>query len=52
VEHYNHVNLGFLTSELTDWCTGAGLEVLSCTVSTVEKRTPNFSVICLSARKL
>jgi 2-polyprenyl-3-methyl-5-hydroxy-6-metoxy-1,4-benzoquinol methylase len=52
VEHYNHVNLGFLTSELTDWCSGAGLEVQSCTVSTVEKRTPNFSVICLSARKL
>ncbi len=51
VEHYNHVNLGFSTTALEELCTDAGLQVQSCTVSTIEKRTPNFSVICLSAVK-
>lgn len=51
VEHYNHVNLGFSTAELEALCTEVGLKVQSCTVSTIEKRTPNFSVICLSAKK-
>jgi ArsR family transcriptional regulator len=51
VEPYNHVNLGFSTRELERLCADAGLQVQSCTVSTIEKRTPNFSVLYLSAIK-
>lgn len=51
VEHYNHVNLGFSTEQLSELCVDAGLLVAACTVSTIEKRTPNFSVISLSASK-
>jgi len=52
VEPYNHINLGFTTSELESYCSDADLRVLTCTVSTVEKRTPNFSVLSLSAEKI
>jgi ArsR family transcriptional regulator len=52
VEPYNHVNLGFTTSQLEALCRDAGLEVQACTVSTVEKRTPNFSILSLSATRI
>lgn len=51
VEPYNHVNLGFSTRQLERFSTQAGLEVRSCTVSAIEKRTPNFSVLALMAVK-
>jgi ubiquinone/menaquinone biosynthesis C-methylase UbiE/DNA-binding transcriptional ArsR family regulator len=51
VETYNHVNLGFTTRQLEKLCRDSGLEVRTCRVSAVEKRTPNFSVLSLSARK-
>jgi ArsR family transcriptional regulator len=51
VEPFNHVNLGFTTRQLETFCSDAGLRVDTCTVSTVEKRTPNFSVLSLSAVK-
>ena len=51
VEPFNHVNLGFTTKQLESLATHAGLEVQACTVSAVEKRTPNFSVLSLSACK-
>ena len=51
VEPYNHVNLGFTRKKLESLSRGAGLEVKSCTVSAIEKRTPNFSVLSLSAAK-
>jgi ubiquinone/menaquinone biosynthesis C-methylase UbiE/biotin operon repressor len=51
VEPYNHVNLGFSTGKLEDLCAGAGLQVQPCTVSAIEKRAPNFSVLSLSAKK-
>jgi ubiquinone/menaquinone biosynthesis C-methylase UbiE len=51
VEPYNHVNLGFTTAALETFCTEAGLRVKTCTVSAIEKRTPNFSVLSLSAIK-
>jgi ArsR family transcriptional regulator len=51
VEPYNHLNLGFSTAELEKLCATAGLRVQACTVSTIEKRVPNFSVLSLSARK-
>lgn len=51
VEPYNHVNLGFSIENLESYCTEAGLDVLACTVSTIEKRVPNFSVLYLSAIK-
>ena len=51
VEPYNHLNLGFTTQQLEKLSLQSGLEVQSCTVSAIEKRTPNFSVLSLSARK-
>ena len=51
VEPYNHVNLGFSIESLERFCSEAGLEVQACTVSTIEKRVPNFSVLYLSAVK-
>jgi ubiquinone/menaquinone biosynthesis C-methylase UbiE len=51
VERYNHVNLGFSVAELEKHCIEAGLKVQACTVSTIEKRVPNFSVLYLSAYK-
>jgi ArsR family transcriptional regulator len=51
VEPFNHVNLGFTTTQLEALTEQAGLEVQACTVSAVEKRTPNFSVLSLSATR-
>lgn len=51
VEPFNHVNLGFSIEQLESLCTSAGLRVQACTVSAVEKRTPNFSVLALSAAR-
>jgi 2-polyprenyl-3-methyl-5-hydroxy-6-metoxy-1,4-benzoquinol methylase len=49
VEPYNHANLGFTPAELEKLATEAGLKVASCAVATVERRTPNFAVLALSA---
>jgi ArsR family transcriptional regulator len=51
VEPFNHVNLGFTSKQLESLARDAGLEVRACTVSAVEKRSPNFSVLALSAVK-
>lgn len=51
VEAYNHLNLGFTSTQLCDLCTGAGLETLNVQVSAVEKRAPNFKVLTLLAAK-
>jgi ArsR family transcriptional regulator len=51
VEPFNHVNLGFTTSQLESLCVDAGLQVQACSISNIEKRTPNFSVLSLSASK-
>jgi len=51
VEPYNHVNLGFTKAQLEKLAGSAGLSVQSCTVATVEKRTPNFAILTLSATK-
>jgi ArsR family transcriptional regulator len=51
VEPFNHVNLGFTTTQLEKFCVASGLHVQSCSVSAIEKRTPNYSVLSLSAVK-
>ena len=51
VEPFNHVNLGFSRAQLKSLAMAAGLEVSACTVSAVEKRSPNFSVLALSASR-
>ena len=51
VAPYNHVNLGFTKRQLEQLSNRAGLEVRCCTVSAIEKRVPNFSVLSLSAAK-
>jgi ubiquinone/menaquinone biosynthesis C-methylase UbiE/DNA-binding transcriptional ArsR family regulator len=51
VEPYNHLNLGFTMQQLEKLSRGAGLKVQTCSVSAIEKRAPNFSVLSLSASK-
>lgn len=51
VEPYGHRNLGFEEKELREICGAAELEVVHCAVDTVEKRSPNFAVITLLARR-
>ncbi|MEJ2400692.1 MAG: metalloregulator ArsR/SmtB family transcription factor [Xanthomonadales bacterium] len=51
VAPFNHLNLGFSRAQLETLAADAGLDVLACTVSAVEKRTPNFSVLALCAIK-
>jgi ArsR family transcriptional regulator len=51
VEPFNHVNLGFTTGQLEKYCVDAGLHVQTCAVSAIEKRSPNYSVLSLSAVK-
>ena len=50
-EVYGHVNLGFDTQELTQFCEAAGS--LSCTASITsqEQKTPNFKIITACASK-
>ena len=51
VEPFNHVNLGFSSEQLESLAEAAGFEKLACTVSAIEKRIPNFSVLALSAAR-
>ena len=51
VEPFNHVNLGFTPEQLESLVNQAGLELRACTVSAIEKRTPNFSVLAVSATR-
>jgi ArsR family transcriptional regulator len=48
---YNHLNLGFTGQQLRNFCSGAGLEAQEIQLSAVEKRSPNFEVLTLIARK-
>ena len=51
VEPFDHVNLGFTGKNLERMCSKVGLKVSQCSVSAVEKRAPNFSVLTLLADK-
>jgi len=51
VTAYNHLNLGFTESQLRKFCSNAGLEPQNVQISAVEKRSPNFEVLTLIARK-
>jgi len=51
VQPYGHVNLGFTVGKLERMCRGAGLVVVDCSVTAVERKAPNFSVLTLLARK-
>jgi len=51
VSAYNHVNLGFTEAQLRKFCTKAKLEPLNIQMSAIEKRTPNFEILTLMARK-
>ncbi len=51
VKTYGHANNGFTTRELTRYCGAAGLEVHFCDVTSIERKTPNFHIITLLARK-
>jgi len=51
VAPFDHVNLGFTPKRLDGLCRAAGLETVSCDVTAVEKRAPNFSIITLLAAR-
>jgi len=51
VEPFDHRNLGFAHDELDRHAKSAGLEVLSCTRLSRERKAPHFEVISLLARK-
>ncbi|WP_199100536.1 metalloregulator ArsR/SmtB family transcription factor [Dyella sp. ASV21] len=51
VEPFDHRNLGFASADLGDFAKSAGLDVLSCTRLSRERKAPHFEVISLLARK-
>lgn len=51
VKTYGHANSGFTIRQLTGYCRDAGLEVGFCDVTSIERKTPNFHIITLLARK-
>ncbi|HEX7112423.1 MAG TPA: metalloregulator ArsR/SmtB family transcription factor [Mizugakiibacter sp.] len=51
VAPFDHRNLGFRREDLTAYARRAGLEVLSCTRVSRERRPPHFEVLSLLARK-
>ncbi|WP_243042374.1 ArsR/SmtB family transcription factor [Dyella sedimenti] len=51
VEPFDHRNLGFAANELRGFAEAAGLDVLSCTRLSRERKAPHFEVISLLARK-
>jgi ArsR family transcriptional regulator len=51
VEPFDHRNLGFSQDELSGFARGAGLEDISCTRLSRERKAPHFEVISLLARK-
>lgn len=52
VAPYDHVNLGFQASELTEMAVNAGLNTLFCDISSRETRPPHFEIISLIACKV
>ncbi len=51
VEPFDHLNLGFSADELGGFARSAGLDVLSCTRLSRERKAPHFEVTSLLARK-
>lgn len=51
VEPFDHRNLGFSSDQLDGFAKGAGLDVMSCTRLSRERKAPHFEVISLLARK-
>ena len=51
VEPFDHRNLGFAQEDLSGYARRAGLEDISCTRLSRERKAPHFEVISLLARK-
>ena len=51
VESYGHVNTGFEPGQLTTLFATTGLDILSCAISSAEKKSPHFEVITLLAQR-
>jgi ArsR family transcriptional regulator len=51
VEPFDHRNLGFAQAELEGFARTAGLDVISCTRLSRERKAPHFEVISLLAQK-
>ena len=51
VKAYGHLNTGFKESEVASMAENASLSVQSCQVTSIERKTPNFKIITLLAKK-
>ena len=51
VEPFDHRNLGFRSEQLAGFAKAAGLQVISCTRLSRERKAPHFEVISLLARR-
>ncbi len=51
VKAYGHLNQGFKEAEITAMAEASGLCVKSCKITSIERKTPNFKIITLLARK-
>lgn len=49
METYGHVNLGFETQQLIQWCQQAGARQTTAIVSSQEQKTPHFKIITAEA---
>lgn len=50
-ETYGHINLGFDTQELMEWCEQAGATGATANITSQEQKTPNFKIITATASK-
>lgn len=48
---YGHKNLGFETSQLSQWCEAAGFVEVQAHISSQEQRKPHFKIITVEASK-
>ena len=51
VKAYGHRNTGFKEAEVAGMAENAGLSVQCCEVTSIERKTPNFKIITLLAKK-
>ena len=50
-EVYGHLNLGFDTQELVQFCESGGSKTCTASITSQEQKTPNFKIITASAAK-
>lgn len=51
VKAYGHLNRGFNPNQLETMCHDVGLDLNFCQITSIERKTPNFRIITLLARR-